>query len=309
MAQKASFQIWLEYISLRCFFALIGSLPRSAAVRIAKVVARIAFRILGGKHGVGYRNLEIAFPEMDPNERKRLLRASIESLGRTTVEFARSRPSSAETLRSKIRFDFDGKEFQAYKEAKATGRGVLMSTAHIGNWELLLSGFALQCEPIFFTARKLDNPLIDKMFADIRAKYGNRQFYKSDSAKEVLKALLSGESVGVLPDVNVLENEGVFVPFFGVPACTTSGVARLAIHTNALIIPTFAIWDESESRYVVYNGHPIEPSNSGDRDADVLETTAAFTTEIEKIIRRFPEQWLWIHRRWKTRPPGEAEIY
>jgi KDO2-lipid IV(A) lauroyltransferase len=272
-------------------------------------IARLAFWILGDKLRSGIRNLEIAYPVMDPEERKRILGSSIESIGRTVSEFAKFDPTTAEASSETIRFDFDSEEFQAYKKAKAEGRGVLMPTAHIGNWEVLLSGFALQHEPIYFMARELDNPMIEKMFADRRIKFGSRQFYKSDSAKSVLKALKAGESVGVLPDTNTDLREGVFVPFFGVQACTTAGVARLAIHANALIFPMFAVWDEGEKRYVVYNGQPIEPANSGDREQDVIETTAAFTAEIEKIVRRFPEQWLWIHRRWKTQPPGCPDLY
>ncbi|MGH9947287.1 MAG: lysophospholipid acyltransferase family protein [Pyrinomonadaceae bacterium] len=309
MANKGRVKSWIEYGGLRGIFLLFRILPRSVAIKIGKGAMRIGFRILGRQLKAGMRNLEIAFPESTESERKTLLRRSIENLGRTTVEFARFRPVNAEESRSKIGFDFDSEEFQAYKDAKAAGRGVLMPTAHIGNWEVLLSGFALHYEPIYFMARELDNPLIDKMFADVRARYGSLQFYKSDSSKEVLKALRSGKSVGVLPDVNVHPKEGVFVPFFDVPACTTSGVARLAISANALIFPMFAIWDDGEMRYVVYNGKPIEPANTGERERDVLETTAAFTTEIEKIIRRFPEQWMWIHKRWKIRPPGEPELY
>ncbi len=309
MAKKGKAQIRIEHAAARAAFAAMRVMPKPLASKITESLTSAVFRVLDGRFDSGIRSLEIAFPEMEPAERKRILRASIQNLGRTIVEFATFQPANAVESQKTIRFDFETAEFQAYREAKAAGRGVLMPTAHIGNWELLLSGFALQYEPIYFTARKLDNPLIDKMFADMRAKFGSRQFYKSDSAKEVLKALRSGESVGVLPDVNTGLNEGVFVPFFGVPACTTSGVARLAIRANALIFPMFAIWDEGESRYVVYNGKPIEPSRSGDREADVLETTAAFTAEIEKIIRRFPEQWLWIHKRWKTRPPGEPPLY
>ena len=287
----------------------VGILPKRAAVSLCMTIARVAFRVLGDRLGSGMRNLEIAFPEMGYDERKRVLRSSVESIGRTIAEFVDFNPISPEESRRTIRFDFDSDEFQAYKKAKSDGRGVLMPTAHIGNWEVLLSGFALQYEPIYFMARELDNPLIDKMFAERRAKFGSRQFYKSDSAKSALKALRAGQSVGILPDVNVHPKEGVFVPFFGVPACTTSGVARLAIHANALIFPMFAIWDETEKRYVVYNGQPIEPSSTGDRESDVVATTAAYTAEIEKIIRRFPEQWLWIHRRWKTQPPGHPELY
>ena len=309
MARKGQFKTWAEYTSLRLLLWFVRILPKRASVYLCTASARLAFWVLGDRLASGIRNLEIAFPEMDPNERKRILRSSIESIGRTVAEFANFDPATAEESGETIRFDFESPEFLAYKKAKDGGRGVLMPTAHIGNWEVLLSGFALQYEPIYFTARELDNPLIDRMFAEGRAKFGSRQFYKSDSAKEVLKALRSGDSVGVLPDVNVHPKEGVFVPFFGVPACTTSGVARLAIHANALIFPMFAVWDETEKRYVVYNGHPIEPSSTGDRERDVVETTAAYTAEIEKIIRRFPEQWLWIHRRWKTQPPGQPDLY
>ena len=309
MTRKGTFQVRLEYDAIRALFGLLRVLPKRAALGLGIGAARLTFRILGSRLRSGLRSLEIAFPEMDIAERKRILRKSVENIGRTAVEFAKFRPSTADESKQIIEFDFDAEEFQAYKKAKAEGRGVLMPTAHIGNWELLLSGFALQYEPIYFMARELDNPLIDEMFSDIRAGFGSRQFYKSDSAKEVLKALKRGESVGVLPDVNVDLREGIFVPFFGQLACTTAGVARLAIHANALILPMFAVWDESKDRYIAHNGQPIELPNSGDREKDVCSITAAFTAEIEKIVREFPEQWLWIHRRWKTRPPGEKELY
>jgi Kdo2-lipid IVA lauroyltransferase/acyltransferase len=309
MARKGRLKTWAEYTTLRLLLWIVRVLPRRASVRICMATARLAFWVLGDRLSSGIRNLEIAFPQMEADERKRILGSSIESIGRTVAEFARFDPATVEASRQTIRFDFESDEFQAYKNAKLAGRGVLMPTAHIGNWEILLSGFAQQCEPIYFMARELDNALIDKMFAEKRAKFGSRQLYKSDSAKFVLKALRAGASVGVLPDTNTDLREGVFVPFFGVQASTTAGVARLAIHTNAIILPAFAIWDENESRYVVYNGQPIEPSNTGDRERDVVETTAAYTAEIEKIIRRFPEQWLWIHRRWKTQPPGQPDLY
>lgn len=309
MAKKGAFQTRIEYLGVRAVFAGLRVLPRKSSVGLSVQMARLAFRLLEGRMPSGMRSLEIAFPDMPVEERKRILKASIESIGRTISETANFSPKTAEASRATVKFDFDSPEFSAYKEAKANGRGVIMPTAHIGNWEVLLSGFALQYEPIYFVARELDNPLIEENFAKNRERFGSRQFLKSDSAKGMLKALKAGESVGVLPDVNVHPKEGVFVPFFGVPACTTSGIARLAMQTSALIFPMFAIWDANESRYIVHNGQPIEPSNTGDREADVLQTTAAYTLEIEKIIRRFPEQWLWIHKRWKTRPPGEPSLY
>ncbi|MFL6468498.1 MAG: lysophospholipid acyltransferase family protein [Pyrinomonadaceae bacterium] len=309
MSRKGTVQAKIEYGATRALFWLLRVLPKRAALGLGIGIVRLTFLILGSRLRSGLRSLEIAFPEMDAGTRKRILRASVESIGRTTVEFAKFQPASAEDSRSVIEIDFDAEEFQAYKKAKAEGRGVLMPTAHIGNWELLLSGFALQYEPIYFMARELDNPLIDKMFADIREGFGSRQFYKSDSAKEVLKALKRGKSVGLLPDVNVDLREGIFVPFFGHQASTTAGVARLAIHANALILPMFAIWDKVKDKYIVHYGTPIEPTGSADREAEVYSITAALTAEIEKIVRQYPEQWLWIHRRWKTRPPGDASLY
>jgi KDO2-lipid IV(A) lauroyltransferase len=309
MTRKGAIQIWAEFTATKAMKALLRALPRRTSLALGRATARGAFRVLGSRLRSGIRSLEIAYPEMPEHERRRILRASVESIGRTVVEFANFHPANAEESKEIVEFDFEDEQFQLYKKAKAEGRGVLMATAHIGNWELVLAGFSLQYEPIYFTARELDNPKIDKMFTEMRAKFGSRQFYKTDSAKEVLHALKAGESVGILPDVNVLPNEGVFVPFFGVKACTTSGVARLAIKTNSLIFPMFAIWDQVRNKYIVHNGRAIEPANTGDRDADIVSTTAAFTEEIEKIVRRFPEQWLWIHRRWKTRPSGESELY
>jgi KDO2-lipid IV(A) lauroyltransferase len=113
----------------------------------------------------------------------------------------------------------------------------------------------------------------------------------------------------MLADVNAHPKEGVFVPFFGIPACTSAGPALLAMRANAVMIPIACVWIEAESRYRVIRGQIIEPANTGDRENDVLTTTAAFTREVEKMIQSFPEQWLWIHKRWKTRPPGEKELY
>lgn len=309
MAKTSTIIARIEYTAMRAVLGVLRVLPRRASVGLSIGLSRLVFWLLAGRIPSGLRSLEIAYPEMPLDERRRILRASLESIGRSLAEFAKFDPTDADDCTATIRFDFDSPEFQAYKNAKAEGRGVIMPTAHIGNWEILLSGFALQYEPIYFVARELDNRLIEEMFFGNRARFGSRQLPKSESAKTMLRALKAGASIGVLPDVNVHPKEGIFVPFFGVPACTTSGVARLAIQTNSLIFPMFAIWDDAESRYVVHNGRPIEPTITGDRDADVMNTTGAFTLEIEKIIRRFPEQWLWIHKRWKTRPPGEPELY
>jgi KDO2-lipid IV(A) lauroyltransferase len=124
-----------------------------------------------------------------------------------------------------------------------------------------------------------------------------------------MKILREGGILGILSDVNAQAKEGVFVPFFGVPACTASGGAVMAIRSNALIYPTFCVWEKMEQRYRFVHGALLKPAASGNWKQDIADTTAAYTAEIEKIIRKYPDQWMWIHRRWKTRPAGERELY
>jgi KDO2-lipid IV(A) lauroyltransferase len=174
---------------------------------------------------------------------------------------------------------------------------------------MLVLGFAALYEPISYLARPLDNPRIDKMLNGLRTTFGNQPINKTNSAMLAIKILREGGILGILSDVNAHPKEGVFVPFFGLPACTPSGAAMLAIRSNALIFPTFCVWDRSAKRYRFVHGCLLEPTNSGDRKQDIIDTTAAYTAQIEEIIRAYPDQWMWIHKRWKTRPPGEKSIY
>jgi KDO2-lipid IV(A) lauroyltransferase len=119
----------------------------------------------------------------------------------------------------------------------------------------------------------------------------------------------AGETVGILMDTNMTPPQGVFVPFFGVPACTASGMARIAAKTGAAVVPGFLLWEESEQKYVLHFGQELEVIRTGDPEQDALANTASFTAAMEGYIRQYPEQWLWLHRRWKTRPPGEEGIY
>jgi len=169
--------------------------------------------------------------------------------------------------------------------------------------------FPVFFEPLSFLARRMDNPLIEKYVYDLRTRLGNRQIDKTNSAGPILRVLRSGGAVGILADVNSHPKEGVFVPFFGIPACTATGVAMLAIRAGASIVPMFGIWDDAAGKYRIVYGEIIEPTNSGDRQKEIERITAECVAETEKVIRQFPDQWIWIHRRWKTRPPGEPELY
>ena len=309
MAKKSKRIIGIEFAATRAAFAVLGLLPRTAAVRISIWIMRVVPVILKSLRRTGLRNLEIAFPEKKEAERREILKGTFENLGRVLGELSQFHKFTKAKLAELIDFDLDEESIALYARNKAEGRGVLITTGHLGNWEMLVLGFAALYEPISYLARPLDNPKIDDMLNGLRTRFGNNPINKTHSAMLSIKTLRHGGILGILADVNAHPKEGVFVSFFGVQACTTSGAAMLAIRSNAFIYPTFCIWDNVVKRYKFVHGALLEPANTGDRKQDIVETTAAYTAEIEKIIRAYPEQWMWIHKRWKTRPPGEANIY
>ncbi len=160
-----------------------------------------------------------------------------------------------------------------------------------------------------FVIRMLDNPLVDAFVNRIRTLHGNRVIHKDDFARGLISAMRAGETVGILMDTNMTPPQGVFVPFFGMDACTASGLARVALKTDAAVLPGFLLWDESRRKYVLRFGERMELVRSDDHDRDVLANTAAFAAMTERYVRAHPEQWLWMHRRWKTRPNGERGVY
>ena len=199
------------------------------------------------------------------DERRAILRGTFENLGRVLGELSQFRRFTRERLAELIDFDLDDESRSLYELNRTEGRGVLITTGHFGNWEMLVLGFAALYEPISYLARPLDNPKIDDMLNERRTLFGNTPINKEDSAWRAITILREGGILGVLADVNVQEREGVFVPFFGVPACTATGPALLAIRTNALIFPTFCVWIKAANRYKFIHGKLIAPAATGDR--------------------------------------------
>jgi Kdo2-lipid IVA lauroyltransferase/acyltransferase len=309
MKRKSSFKARVEYAAAYLVIGFLSYLPRGAAVRIGIVAGRLAYRILGGQRRVAMRNLELAFPEKPSKERLEIAKNSFENLGRVLGEVSQFRKATPESIRSLVEIKFDDESRRLYEKVKAEKRGVLIVTGHMGNWELLVMAFAVQHEPISYLARPLDNHLLENATVAMRSRFGNRPISKRNSAMLAISILREGGFLGILADVNAHPKEGVFVPFFGIPACTASGAAMIAIRSNSLIFPAFCVWDIKEGRYTFVRGAVIEPVDSGNRKEDIVAITAAYTREIEKVIRDYPDQWMWIHKRWKTRPPGEESIY
>ncbi|MFN0140270.1 MAG: lysophospholipid acyltransferase family protein [Pyrinomonadaceae bacterium] len=309
MAKKRGNIVWIEYAAARFALGLLGLLPRSAAIRAATWILLIVPKVVPKLRETGLRNLEIAFPEKTVAERAAILRGTFKNLGRVLGDLSQFPKYTRERLAELIDFNLDDESRAVYDLNKGEARGLLITTGHLGNWEMLVLGFAALYEPISYLARPLDNPKLDDMLNERRTIFGNTPINKKNSARLAISILRDGGILGILSDVNAQVKEGVFVPFFGVPACTSSGAAVMAIRSNALVYPTFCVWDESSKRYKFVHGSLLTPANSDDRKQDIIDTTAAFTAEIEKMIREYPDQWMWIHRRWKTRPPGEKEVY
>jgi KDO2-lipid IV(A) lauroyltransferase len=272
---------------------------------VGTLIAAIAFAALGRLRRVGLRNLELAFPMMPAAERTRMLRLEYRNLGWLLAEFCQMSSYSREFASRFIRYE----GLDHYLKARDRGKGVLVLTGHLGAWELSSFYHSLAGYPMGMVIRRLDNPLVDELVNRIRCQHGNRVLHKDDFARGLIAAMRGGGTVGILMDTNMTPPQGLFVPFFGVPACTASGLARVALKTGAAVLPGFLLWEEAERRYVLRFYPEIALATTGDAEADAAENTARFTAVLEESIRQYPSQWLWMHRRWKTRPPGEPPLY
>ncbi|HEX8492797.1 MAG TPA: lysophospholipid acyltransferase family protein [Pyrinomonadaceae bacterium] len=295
----------LEYAAARTVLTGLRWLPRPLAVATGRGLGRIAYRVGGRLGRTGSRNLELAFPNMSEQERARILRGCFLNLGRLLGEVSHFPRATPESLRGIL--ECEGLEH--LEAARARGRGVIMFTGHLGAWEL--SSFALSAlgYPMSFLVRRIDNPLVEQLIDKTRTRFGNRSIDKRAAARPMLRTLRAGETLGILVDLNTQPHEGVFVDFFGIPASTTVGLATMALRTDAAVLPIFVPWDEQRQRFLMRIEPPLEITRTGDEQEDVRQLTALFTNVIEKYVRLYPDQWLWIHKRWNTRPDGEANFY
>jgi KDO2-lipid IV(A) lauroyltransferase len=302
---RASFDQRIEYWCLRVLVAAMGVLPRPLARATGAALGWVVYVLLGRLRRVGKRNLGMAFPEKSDAERGSILRGMYRSLGWQLAEFCRMSRYTAESAGKLIRYE----GLENYLAARAKGKGVFVLTGHLGAWELSSFYHSLAGYPMSMVIRRLDNPLVDAFVNRIRSLHGNRVIHKDDFARGLLTAMQQGETVGILMDTNMTPPQGVFVPFFGVPACTASGLARVAMRSDAAVLPGFLVWESAEKRYVLQFGPELELVRGGDAAENIVANTALFTATIESYVRRYPDQWLWVHRRWKTRPAGEGGIY
>ena len=304
MAKHGKLQTSFEYAAARIILSVIGALPFRQSIRLGRFFGLIAYLVARELRRTGEINLKLAFPEKTSEERRQLLKGCFESLGRALGVFSHF-ADPPESILSVL----EPSGIEHLDQVKASGRGAILFTAHLGAWELTSYGLSLLGHPISFLVRPIDNPKIEEIVDRYRTRTGNKTLDKFSAARSMVKTLRSGEFLGLLIDLNALEDEAIFVNFFGVPASTNFMTAKLALRSDVPIIPVFAPWDKTRQKFLLQVNEPVELKRSGDDEADVRELTTRLTQHFEDQIRRYPDQWLWIHKRWKTRPHGEPSIY
>ena len=303
--RKSGLQINLEYLIARSLLAIFAALPLPLALSAGSTLGRCGYYFSGRLRRTGLRNLALAFPGLDGQRRRDLLRGCFQNLGRLLGVFSHFGKESPKALQALI--ECEGLEH--LDAAIKSGRGVILFTGHVGAWELSSFGLSLLGYPLSFLVRRIDNPKIEALVDRARTRRGNRTIDKRSAAREMLQLLQTGGTLGILVDLNTLDREGIFVDFFGRPASTTFILAKLALRTGALVLPVFAPWDKRRRRFLLKIEKPLSHNGTGEKEEDVRRLTQLFTSVVEKYVRLYPDQWLWIHRRWKTRPPGEPGIY
>jgi KDO2-lipid IV(A) lauroyltransferase len=256
---------------------------------------------------IGMRNLAIAFPGRSERERARILRASYVNLGRTGAEFVRLGGFFHQRLRDRVTY----RNLELWNDisARHPGKGALVLTAHFGNFELLPAAHAMHGYQISLVHHTQSFLAGDALVIFVRERAGVDVIRKHSAARAVLKAVSSGEFVGIPFDQNAKRSEAIFVPFFGEPAATASGLARLAMRLDAPVVPAFIIRQPDNRSHVIEVSDEVALVRTGNAEADIAENTTRFVKVVQDVIARYPEQFLWTHRRFRTRPRGMPPIY
>jgi KDO2-lipid IV(A) lauroyltransferase len=295
----------LEYAAAWIGLKSLGLLPRPLARFVGAAFAFVAYALRPRLRRAAMFNLRLAFPDWTDTRRKRTIRGMIRQVGWMAGEFSQFPKYTSKNIERVVVVD----GFENFDVARRRGKGVLFLTGHMSAWELAPFAQALYGYPLHFLVRPIANKRVDALINSYRCCSGNQPIEKNRSARSILKVLGEGGTVGILSDHNTALEEGVFADFFGVPASTTSGLARIALRTDAAVVPGFLSWDEQLRKYRLRFEPAVELSRTGKEDADIVENTARYAKVIEAEVRAHPDQWLWVHKRWKTRPPGEPPIY
>ena len=297
-----------EYLALRLVTGVLGALPLALAMWLAAGVAAAGIRIAGRVRRIGLKNLSIAFPEKSEAERMTILVASYRNLGRMVAECAHLTRLNPENVRATVTPD-DGPIWTDEIRPHLESQGVLILTGHFGNWEMCAYAYGLFGNPVSLVHQTIKNPLVDDYVERLRSGGGTRLFRKQGAARSVLRALKERQLVVLPLDQNQSRRAGIFVDFFGLPANTNDGLARIALRTGAPIYPAFLLREGASAHHRIVFLPRVEIASMADRDSAARELTQRCTAVLESMIRTHPDHWLWTHKRWRTRPLGEPELY
>jgi Kdo2-lipid IVA lauroyltransferase/acyltransferase len=275
---------------------LLKHVPLKVRRALAFFLARIFYHISLKHRLIAIQNLIRSFPDKPLREIIHLAKESYVAFTIVVADFFDIPYFKKDDLHRWISIE----GLDNYMEACKEGKGVLIFSAHFGNWEVGNAALAIMTRPFVFVYRVFDSPLLENAITGVRASYGNISLSKENAMRPMIRLLKKGAVINILIDQNVAWYEGVFVDFFGRKACTTPGLALLALHTKAPVLPVFTR-HLPNGKYLMEIGKKVEIVNSGNRDADVLINTQNFTKIIEDKIRQYPAQWLWFHQRWKTK--------
>jgi KDO2-lipid IV(A) lauroyltransferase len=304
---KLSRKDWLLFQLMRAAVHAFSLLPDFVLYPLGVLGGYIAY-LLDRRHvAIGMINLAIAFPDRSEHERRHILRTSYLNLGRGCAEYVRLAGFFHRRLVGRVTYE----RFQYWHELKRRypGRGIVVLSAHFGNFELLATAHALhghQITLVHHTQRFLPG---DALMTWVRERAGVDVVRKRSAARAVLKALGDGQLVGVPFDQNAKRGEAVFVPFFGEPAATSRTLARLVRKSHAIVVPVFIVREPNNRHHRIVIQDHIALQESADAEADIEENTRRFLRPIEDMVRRHPGQFLWQHRRYRTRPRGMAPLY
>jgi KDO2-lipid IV(A) lauroyltransferase len=285
-------------------FGLLRVIPRQAVDLIARGGSSLLFHLAWRRREIALDNLRGAFgPKVEAGALCQIARESYRHWLRSLVELGWLLGRDGDRLLEGV----EGEGEDVLREAQARGRGVIVITGHFGNFELMPLWWSRRHGSLTLVVRPLDNPWLEARLGRVRRRFGNRVLGRRHGLAEALRSLRRGETVGVLIDQNMAHRQGLFVEFFGKWACTTRLPALLALRTGAPVVPAF-ILRLGEGRHRVTIGEEIPLVRTGVLSQDLLLNTARFTQALEGMVRRHPEQWLWVHRRWKNQPPSVVPL-
>ena len=295
-------KFFVEYVFFRFFIGIVRFLSFFSSIKVGKMLGKLISKLDAKRTLIAFDNISMAL-DLKEKDAKVLTALVFENLGRTIVEFLQPGKYGQRYIAENV----DVQGLENIKSAVAMGKGVLVLSAHLGNWELLGAALSEHAGQVTVVYKKTRNPFVSRFFHSTRLRRGIKTIPHVNSARKIMGLLKKGETVGILLDQYAVGSEAIKVDFFGMPAATNYGLALIALKTGAPVVPAFMVRDEKGGYRCIYE-EAIYLEKSDDRDADIKAATTRFNEVLEKQVRSYPEQWFWVHNRWKVKQYSKKKI-